>query len=621
MTVVERDAQRPWVKRYPSDVPNVIPYPTVSIGDLLDDVAGRYPDADAVVFEGHTLSWRDVQAAARRLSSTLRTLEVGKGDRVVLLLPNVPHFVVAYYAVLKLGAVVVAANPLFTDRDLETYIGTTEARVIITLDVLYEKVAASWKNAGVRYVVVGSGLDFMPSHLRIAGRLAARLTACARDPSRAHSLAGHALASATSTLEQLSPELRRLSEAPRPREPIPFGSEVISFREAIAVRLARDAGTQVTPGDPAVLIYTTGTTGTPKAAVLSHANLIANAYQMRCWFPQLKEGTETILAVLPFFHAYGLTLALNAGLVLAARSVLIPRLVLKDIFEAIQRYRPTALPGVPALFVSIVNGDRGQDYDLRSIRVCVSGGAPLPLEIKDRFDAITGSHLYEGYGLTEASPLTHAQPYDQTAPAGSIGVPVADTDAMIVDDDGHEAPAGETGELIVRGPQVMTGYWRDAEDTAMVLKNGWLHTGDIARMDSDGYFFILDRKKELIITGGENIAPREIEEALYRHPKIEEAAVAGVPQGVGGEIVKAYIVLRDGETATGAEIKRWLGTEVAHYKVPREIEFRSDLPKSPMGKIAKRALVEEERERHRTAHGPGRRQSNDSGGSGPVGKA
>jgi long-chain acyl-CoA synthetase len=595
MTVAEREVVRPWLKSYPPGVPHTIDYPRTTIGELLDQVASRHPNADAIVFQGEAITWSQVHRLAGRLAVGLERMGVRREDRVVLLLPNVPHFVVAYYAILKLGAVVVAVNPLFANQEIEGFIRRTGARVVITLDVLYEKIGDSWRNAGVEQVVIGNAIDLMTARVRLAAGVVARLDRWSAAVTRISDSGGKVIVRGLAALENRNHNLKRIREAPKPKTPIPFGPNVRRFRSLLQTSETNDSGVKVAPEDLAVLLYTTGTTGTPKAAMLSHGNLIANAYQIRFWFPEFEVGKETILAVLPFFHAYGLTLVMNAGLALAARSILIPRLVMKDIFEAVQAFRPTALPGVPALFVAIVNSDRVQNYDLRSIRVCVSGGAPLPVEVAERFHTITGGYLYEGYGLTEASPLTHAQPSDQSAPAGSIGIPVADTEAMLVDDSGHPVAEGEPGELIVRGPQIMQGYWAEPEETAQVLRDGWLYTGDIARMDSHGFFYIVDRKKDLIITGGENIAPREIEEAIYRHPKVAEAAVAGIPHEMGGEIAKAFIVLRPGEQLTESEMKRWLGEHLARFKVPREIEFRAELPKSPMGKILRRPLVEEER--------------------------
>jgi long-chain acyl-CoA synthetase len=617
------EVERPWLEHYPDGVPEHIDYPVTTIGRLLDDVAGKHPDADAIVFQGRTLSWGEIRRYSNQLAWTLENLGVRKGDRVVVLLANVPQFVISYYAVLKLGALVVATSPLFTESEIEAFMAKTQARVIITLDVLFDRVAESWQRAGIEHVLVGTVLDFMPSAVRFAAHTVGEMDSWLERVAPDSTKRGRVARGLMKAVEGRVSAVRRLREVPHPKDPIPYGARVRTFRSALIGRSDAPPEASIDPEDIAALLYTTGTTGTPKAAMLTHRSLISNAYPMRYWCPELQDSKETILSVLPLFHAYGLTLVMNAALVLAARSVLIPRPVLHDIFEAIKQFRPTALPCVPSLFVSIVNSDRTKKYDLRSIKICVSGGAPLPVEVKQRFDELTGGHLYEAYGLTEASPLTHAQPNDQSAPTGSIGFPVPDTDAIIVNDEGNILPQGGIGEMLIRGPQLMAGYFGEPDETEAVLRDGWLHTGDIAQMDEKGFFFIVDRKKDLIITGGENIAPREIEEVLYQHPKISEAAVTGVLHAHGGEIAKAFIVLRDGEVLTKAELLRWLEPRLAHYKIPRAVEFRDDLPKSPMGKILRRALAEEDAKRaaqraasrRRHTVKTGKSQESDSNGS------
>jgi long-chain acyl-CoA synthetase len=600
VTVADLETTRPWLTSYPADVPHSIEYPEAAVGDILDDVARQFPKAHAVVFQGEVLTWSEIHELSTRFATSLRRLGVAKGDRVALLLPNVPHFVIAYYGILKLGAVVVAINPLFAPHEIAAHIKKTDSCVVLTLDVLYERLADLGESGPVQHVIVGNALDLMTARVRLAAGVVAKMDVWASRLNRIHPLIGSGTARLLVRVEMLHHDLKRIREAPKPKATIPFSTTVHKFRNLLTRARTEAIKVDVDPRELAALLYTTGTTGTPKAAMLSHRNLVANAYQIRFWFPEFEVGNETILAALPFFHAYGLTLVMNAGLALAARSILIPRPIMTDIFEAVQAFKPTALPGVPALFVSMVNSERVIDYDLHSIRVCVSGGAPLPIEVAEKFHSITGGYLYEGYGLTEASPLTHAQLSDKSAPLGSIGVPVADTEAKLVGDDGHEVAVGEPGELAVRGPQIMMGYWKEPEETAKVLRDGWLFTGDVARMDHRGFFYIVDRKKDLIITGGENIAPREVEEAIYRNPNVSEAVVAGIPHEMGGEIAKAFIVLKPGCTVTSAEMKRWLSHELAHYKIPREIEFRDELPKSAMGKVLRRPLVLEEIERRKT---------------------
>ncbi|HZS11646.1 MAG TPA: long-chain fatty acid--CoA ligase, partial [Nitrospirales bacterium] len=355
----------------------------------------------------------------------------------------------------------------------------------------------------------------------------------------------------------------------------------------------------VRPDEVALLQYTGGTTGVPKGVVLTHRNLIANAWQARHWMPSLREGTERFLAVLPFFHVYGLSACQNLAISIGASMTLLPRFAVGEVLDAIARDRITVFPGIPAMYAAINQHHRADRTNLRSIRLCISGAGPLHPAVQERFESLTGAHLVEGYGLTEASPVTHVNPIlggTGERRKKSIGLPLADTDARIVDlETGErELPIGEIGELIVRGPQVMQGYLNRDEETKQVLRHGWLHTGDMARMDADGYFYIEDRKKDMIKSGGENVYPREVEEVLYRHAKVKEAVVAGIPLGIRGELIKAYVVLKDGERATSAELLEHCRQSLAKFKVPRKIEFRTELPKTLVGKVLRRVLVEEE---------------------------
>ena len=552
---------RPWLSQYPHDVPCALDLPEESIWDALEHTVARYGSHSAFVFQNFGMNYRQLRRHAARMSSALRASGVREGDTVLALLPNLPHFPVTYYGTLRLGAALTTASPTAVERELEALLQDSGARTIVTLDILYDKVANLAAKSGVETVVVGSVTDFMPLWARLAGRW--------------------------------------LKRVPAPRHPVPFGGKVQRMRSFLRWGRHDIQTTAVSPDTVALLQYTGGTTGVPKAAMLTHGSLLANARQMINWFPALQEGEETILAVLPFFHVYGVTLVMNAGLLLAANTVLIPRPMTTEMFEAIPKYRPTIFPGVPTLYVAIVNDERSQRYDLSSIDVCVCGGAPLPAEVKRDFEALTGGHLFEGYGLSEASPVTHAVPHDGRSRVGSVGMPLQNTDARVVDEHGNPVPVGEDGELVVRGPQVMKGYWNREADTADVLRDGWLRTGDIARMDADGWFSIVDRKKDLIITGGENIYPREVEEVLFEHPLIKEVAVVGVPHPYGGEIVKAFVVLAPGATATKKDITQFAAERLAKHKVPRAVEFRDDLPRSPAQKILRRVLADEERVRQK----------------------
>ncbi len=549
---------KPWLGQYPPEVPPTLTYPDQTIWGLLEETAGKYGNSPAFVFQDRTISFRQLKRHAERLSAALSASGVKKGDVILAVLPNVPHFPVFYYAAARLGAIMAAAPPNSVEREISILMQDSGARTLVTLDLLYDKVENIWQQSSVDTVLVGTAVDFMPPLVRVIGRLTGKV--------------------------------------PKPKRPVPYSEKVL----ALVPFMRRGPDIPAAPvqqDDVAVLQYTGGTTGTPKAATLTHRSLLCNARMMVAWFPTLRQGEETMLGVLPFFHVYGQTLSMNAGLLLGARSVLIPRPLVMDMLEAVRKYRTTIFPGVPTIYVAITNDKRSREYDLSSIEVCVSGGAPLPLELKHDFEHMTGGHLYEGYGLSETSPVTHAEPYDGRNRVGSMGLPMPDTECRILDEDGRSVPVGEEGELAIRGPQVMLGYWRRPEETAAVLRDGWLRTGDIARMDEDGWFYIVDRKKDLIITGGENIYPREVEEVLFEHPAVQEAAVVGVPHPYGGEIAKAFIVLKPGATATKSEIRQFASTRLAKHKVPRAVEFRSELPRSAAQKVLRRVLAQEERER------------------------
>jgi long-chain acyl-CoA synthetase len=378
--------------------------------------------------------------------------------------------------------------------------------------------------------------------------------------------------------------------------------DVCFLRDLIERYPPTPPGADLAPGDVALLQYTGGTTGTPKAAMLTHRNLVANGLQAAAWFPRAREGQEVFLGAIPLFHVYGLTAVLLFGVAVAAEIVLLPRPRPVDVvLEALQRFRVTLFPGVPTLYAAVNAHPRVKEYDLRNGALCVSGAAPLPRETWEQFEALTGGRLVEGYGLTETSPLTHCTPLFGERRVGSIGVPMPDTEARIVDLITREPlPPGQDGELAVRGPQVMAGYWNRPEDTAAILRDGWLLTGDIAHVDADGFFYVVDRRKDMIDVSGFKVLPREVEEVLYMHPKILEAVVAGVPDAYRGEAVKAFVVLRPGQEATAEEIVDFCRLHLAPFKIPREVEFRSELPKSMVGKYLRRVLVEEERARQTT---------------------
>src|SRR6266498_2930058 len=537
------DVATPWLDSYPPGVPEHVEVPQGNLARLLADAARDFPHAPALHFEGRTSSYAELAEQAWRLAGALAGLGVTKGTRVGIILPNSPQVIVSFFATLRLGAVV----------------------VLICLDLLYERVRPLRERLGIREVIVTSMLDELPALKRV-----------------------------------LAPYTKRGREA---SATVSREEPVLRWRDLLRRVDDKPPEAEVDPAtDLALLQYTGGTTGVAKGVMLSHANLVANVEQVRAWFPDADPGHEIMMAVLPFFHVYGLTVCLLLGVRRRAALVLLPRFNLRAVVASIDRHRPTLFPGVPTMYVAINNAVADGGHDLSSIKACLSGAAPLPLEVAERFERFSGGRLVEGYGLSESSPVAIANPIYGKRKAGTIGMPLPDTLARVVGPEGpsRTLPVGQAGELALRGPQVMLGYWNQPEETANVLRDGWLLTGDMAVMDEEGYFTIVDRKKDMIIAGGYNVYPREVEEVLYEHPKIQEVCVAGVPDPYRGETVKAFVVLRNGEQSTVEEIREFAKGRMAAYKVPRTVEFRDELPMTMVGKVLRRALVEEERAKAET---------------------
>jgi len=554
-------ASAPWLRHYDPGVPSQIDDPGLTLPQLLDRTAARHPDGVALrLFVAPrlpvaTLSWSGLREQSLRFATALSRLGVRQGDRVALMLPNLPQAASALFGALRLGAVVVQTNPMYVAREMREQFTDAGCETVVILDQLLPRLLPIRAQAGVRRVVVVDPTAPLPW----PGRLLARAARAWR------------------------------GERPHvPRDP-----DLHAFEALTAACPPVPPHADVRPGELALLQYTGGTTGTPKGAMLTHANLVANSLQAAAWFPRAQEGRERILGAAPLFHVYGLTAVLLMGVVLAAEIVLVPRPRPVDlVLEALQRFRPTIFPGVPTLYAAINDHPRVRQYDLSGGTQCLSGAAPLPREVAERFEALTGGRLVEGYGLTEASPLTHGTPIHGMRKTGSVGVPVPGTDARIVDlESGEPMPVGGQGELEVRGPQVMAGYWQRPLETAASFHDGWLRTGDVARMDEDGFFFVVDRRKDMIDASGFKVLPREVEEVLLTHPKLLEACVAGVPDRYRGETVKAFVVLRPGEHATAEEIVEFCRLQLAAFKVPRLVEFRAELPKSIVGKHLRRLLV------------------------------
>ncbi|HEX4835073.1 MAG TPA: long-chain fatty acid--CoA ligase [bacterium] len=574
--------ERIWLKHYDAGVPATLSYPKAPLYHFLEENAKLFANHPAILLAGPkfsaTFSYRQVDRLANRFANALIWLGIRPGDRVAIHLPNFPQFVFCFFGALKAGATVVPVNPLYKGRDLATILKNSGATAVVTLSLLRKNLDEVVGETRLESIIVTEPYDYFPPLWRALAWL-------------------------------------RMRGQPRPAGGLRLPALLKTAR-------AEAPGVAVGPDDIAVLQYTGGTTGTPKGAMLTHRNMVANCLQMRSCLADLQEGQERFLSVAPFFHVYGLTVGLNVAFAVAGTVILVVMGLFETrrVAEVIVRHRPTIFPGVPAMYLALNQLKDIARYNLSSIKVCVSGAASLPGEVQAQFERLTGARVVEGYGLSEASPGTHVNPIHGLRKIGSIGLPIPDTDARIVDLETGDRELGlnEAGELVIRGPQVMKGYYNAPEETASTLRDGWLHTGDIARVDEDGFFFIVDRKKDLVIVGGLKVYPREIEEILHEHPKVKEAAVAGVTHRVRGELLVAYVVLKDGLADDPRQVRRelldFLLQRVAPYKVPRRIEITAALPKTAVGKVLRREIRETEAAR---AEGDGQAESGaraDSGG-------
>jgi long-chain acyl-CoA synthetase len=556
------DLEKLWLSNYPEGVGRSIDYPDITLNEMLERSAAKFPNNTATIFMGGKLTFSQLVEKVDRLATALVDLGVKKGDRVGIILANCPQAVISYYGILKAGGVAVEFNPLYVEREIEHQIKDSGAKIMITLDLLLPRLAKIRESSGLEKIIWTSIKDFLPFPLNLLYPIKAKKQG----------------------------QLVHVPDTPGNYQ----------FTELLKKYSPNPPDYKYNPAeDIATLQYTGGTTGVSKGCMLTHRNMVVNAVQLKHWLPGCKEGGESTLTVLPLFHSYGMTTCMNFGALVAATMILIPRFITKDILKAIDKYKPTLFPGAPTMYIGLINDPNVTKYDLKSITACISGSAALPIEVQKRFEELTGGRLVEGYGLSEASPVTHANPVFGLRKNGCIGIPMPDTYAKIVDlEKGDtEVPLGETGELIIKAPQVMKGYWNRPDETAIALRDGWLYTGDIAKMDEDGYFYIVDRKKEMIIAGGFNIYPRDIEEVLFEHPKVLEGAAIGVPDAYRGETVKVFVVLKEGETATAEEIIEYCSTKLAKYKVPKFVEFRTELPKTMIGKVLRRVLAEEDRKK------------------------
>ena len=538
---------------------------TITLPQLLEQTVSKSPGAAALIYFGTNISYGQLRDHVNRLAAGLRALGVRKGDRVALMMPNCPQFVISFFGALRAGAVVTATNSMYTAREVTHQWNDAGPKVVIADRRLFPVIRSALPQLNSAPQIVLTGMrQYYPR--RFAQLCLSLDSSRGIEPSGPLALASRPPAQTAGLGVHDWEELLRLAVTLPPHE--------------------------VTPADIACLQYTGGTTGTSKGAMLTHANLTTNAYLATDWLTLGQHGAEVMVAALPFFHIYALTCVMISSVMGGGRVIILPRFELRAVLNVIRKYHPTIFHGVPTMYVAFNHVPHLERYGFSSLRVCMSGGAPLPVEVREQFEALTGRKLVEGYGLTETSPVTHINPPTGSPKAGSIGLPIAETEARIVDlDTGErELAVGEIGELIIRGPQVMKGYWNKPEETAHVLHDGWLHTGDIARKDADGYFYIVDRMKDIIIAGGYNIYPREVEEVLWEFPKVQEAAVIGVPDSYRGETVKAFVVLQPRTSATADEIIAFCRHRLAAFKVPRVVVFRDSLPKSGVGKYLRREL-------------------------------
>jgi long-chain acyl-CoA synthetase len=551
--------QSPWIDKYDPGVPSSCSYPDWTVTDLLRRAAARFPDRPAIVFYGARITYRQLDELTSRFARALQALGVRPGDRVGLMLPNIPQMLIGYYGALKAGAIVMPTNPLYVSRELETQLVDSGAETLVALDLFYPRIEPILAKSPLKRVILTSVGDYLPPVRRLLYPIKARLNR------------------------------RWISVQKAP--------PLYDFVGLLKHTNGHEEPEQTTqsPDDVALLQYTGGTTGTPKGVMLTHRNVVVNASQCRAWVPDFLEGQEVFLGVIPFFHVYGLSTCQHLAIMTGSALVLLPRFEVDEALRAIHANRVTVFSGIPVMFMKISEHPKVRRYDLSSLRVCLSGASPLHAEVRNRFELLTGVKISEGYGLTEAGPVTHCNPVYGDRPHGSIGLPFPDTEVRIVDPiTGNCVAPGQPGELAVRGPQIMQGYWQKEDETRAVLRDGWLYTGDMVQQDGSGFFYLVDRKKDMIKSRGENVYPREVEEVLFRHPGVQDVVVVGIPHRQLGEAIKAYIVLRENHAVTEQELIAHCRGSLASYKVPTSVAFRPELPRTLVGKVLRRALRDQE---------------------------
>lgn len=555
---------KPWLANYEKGVPEHMDFEEICLPDFLERSANMFPERMALLFQGYKVTFRQLNDMVNRFASCLDEFGIKKGDSVAILLPNVIPCVVAYYATLKIGGITVMNNPLYSDRELKHQFNDSGSKILITLDLLGNRMIDLRPETQVNQIIYTSIGDYLPFPKNLLFPLVGKKKNLAAD--------------------------------------VKAAENVYKWKELLGKSAPTPPQVKLSFDDVAMYQYTGGTTGVSKGVMLTHGNLSKQVQQIEAWFPTFNKGEEIMLGALPFFHVFGLSVAMNFAIYMGWGDILVPKPQPEPLLEAIGKFKPTFAPLVPTMYIGMLNDPKINSVDMTSINGCFSGSAPLPIEVIKDFENKTGAVIVEGFGMTESTPVTHVNPFaGGKRKVGSVGVPITDTECRILDldDKTKDVPVGEIGELLVKGPQVMKGYWNRPEETAETLTDGWLHTGDIAKMDEEGYFYIVDRKKDMILSGGLNVYPRDIEEVLYEYSKVQEAAAIGIPHPTRGEAIKAFIALKDGETATQEEIIAYCAKKLAKFKLPTEVEFRKELPKTNVGKILKKDLRKEELEKRK----------------------
>lgn len=553
-------AKKIWLNSYEQGVQETVKFQDILVPQYLEESVKQFPDNPALIFQGYTLTFKEFNEMVARFAAALKGFGIQRGDSVAILLPNVIPCAVAYYAILKIGGIVVLNNPLYSDRELEHQFMDSNSKFLITLDLLVKRMVKLREKTKIQNIVYTSIGDFLPFVKRLLFPLVAKKKGLAADVLPADNL--------------------------------------YKFKDIIAKYAPDHTQADVGMDDAAMYQYTGGTTGVSKGVILTHRNISYQIQQIMAWFPKFDKGAEVMLGALPIFHVFGMSVSMNFAICMGWANVLVPKPQPEALLEAISKFKVTFAPLVPTMYIGMLDHPDMEITDLTSIKGCFSGSAPLPLEVINNFQKKTGSVIVEGFGLTESTPVTHINPFNGTRKQGSIGIPIPGTECKIVDinDKTREVAVGEPGELLIRGPQVMKGYLNKPEETEKTLTDdGFLCTGDVAKMDEEGYFYIVDRIKDMIISGGYNVYPRDIDEVLFEHPKVLEACCIGIPHPKRGEAVKAFVILKQGQEMTQQEVIDYCATKLAKYKLPVEVEFKKELPKSNVGKILRKDLrVQEE---------------------------